>query len=368
MKIALLFDLPQNTGIGRYAIDLYELLLPYFEDVKLIYAGARYDSHSYYLTTNYLKRTNRRLTNPSTIKQNYKRIIQDPSLSDYVFHYLGSDYSALRYRKGVITVHDLIVDRIMIRKGIRIRDLMVSLERNRKLNELKRLHKKATKIITISNRTSEDLYSQLGAKSIVIQHWIKERFQDEKTKDGIIRNLSLDPKVSYILSVGNNRPNKRIDLLKEFAESLPGNFKLIKIGEPINAINVLNIGNSVTFEAYMSYFKIATAYIHLSDDEGFGRPVIEAISTTTPVICRDNDINRELLGNSGIYISESDIIGRTINAVSLLSDELALNKLRRSIAERIEMFSSKLAAEKYLSAYGKYDEIKQQKDSMSASD
>ncbi|MEM0135848.1 MAG: hypothetical protein QXU18_11615 [Thermoplasmatales archaeon] len=349
MRVAIIFDQPHWTGIGTYAVSLYDLLKTRIEGLKLIYAGAVEDYHHYYAQKPYLKRTNTLLLRPRVIRSNYKNILKDSELSCYLFHYVGTDFYALKWREGIITIHDLIKDRIAFPTKGGIMKSLDSLERYRKYRETIVLSRKALKIVSISYKTHDDLKTKNGLESVVIHHWIRDGIFKERDKTETLKLLHLDPKYKYFLSVGNDRESKRLDLIKEFSDALPSNYRLIKIGAPVDSKASINIGR-VGDDAYPLYFNAVEGYLHLSDDEGFGWPIVESLGSLTPVICRDLKINRELLGNAAIYVEESlkDEIPRVIK---IMENELFIREIKTRMKEIRKMFSSENAANEYVRLY-----------------
>lgn len=354
MKIALLFDQPHWTGLGEYALQLYGLLLPNVEDVKLIYAGAKEDDFLIYYSRPYLKRTKIWANRPFVIKRNYRKVLQDNELKDYIFHFLGYELYTLKEHRAVLTVHDVIKenakDKISLLKGLKLKEILVSMDRNRQIKQTIKLCSYASAIVSISDKTRRELENASGMNSVKIYHWIVNNRFHKRDKAEALLTLKLDQEFKYFLAVGNDRPNKRIDLIKLFASFLPDDCKLIKIGAPIESKNVINVG-TVSESCYPLYFNISEGYIHLSEDEGFGRPIIEAIASEIPIICRSNNINTELLGDSAIYLNEFFTLDNIMDIIRKITTQETLNELHSKMRERKFLFSQEEALDKYLEVY-----------------
>lgn len=353
MKVALIVDQPHWTGIGTYAVALKDLLSRYIDEVKLFYVGAVEDDISSYEPTPYLRRTRLLILRPSTIRYNYRKIVGDSSLDGYLLHYLGTDFYPLKYKRGVITIHDLIRDKFDFSFSFHPTKLLDYLERYRKFKQNLKLYPSSTGIVAISKKTMNDIKIETGLDSTIIHHWIANEKFKERSKDQAIRQLDLDPDLKYILSVGNDRKTKRLDLVKMFSDMLPQNYKLIKIGAPIESINALNV-KQVSDDKYPMFFDASEALVHLSEDEGFGRPMIEAISSGIPVICREKPINVELMGGSAIYVKERF----TKEDVGHIVEDLDHTDFRIRLGDRInvqrKMFNVDDAARKYVDFYKRY--------------
>ena len=350
VKLALLVDQPYWTGIGVYAVELYKLLAPHIEDLKLIYAGAIADDNQFYERKPYLKRTNVWSLRPYVIYYNYKAIMRDSSLDSYLFHYTGTEYYPLKWRNGVITIHDLIKDGLFPSAKLGLRKLMETIDMRRKHSESQRLARRALNIVTISEKAREDLRTRTGLESTAIHHWvIKERFK-ERDKMQSIKKLNLNPDFNYFLAVSTDRGSKRIDLLKRFSDSLPSKYRMIKIGAPIDSHNTINVGK-VDSSVYPHYFNASMAYVHLSDDEGFGWPIVEALGSKIFVICRPTAINKELLGDAAFYIQEGYTSTKIQSFIRNMESEESKEEMRKKMMERMKSFSPEMAAEKYMDVY-----------------
>jgi glycosyltransferase involved in cell wall biosynthesis len=84
--------------------------------------------------------------------------------------------------------------------------------------------------------------------------------------------------------------------------------KLIKIS---NNPRQLRFVGRISDEEYSNYLSSATALVLPSLEEGFGLPVVEAMSLGCPVICSNIDILREVGGNAALYFdpaSPNDLV------------------------------------------------------------
>ncbi|MEM0135258.1 MAG: glycosyltransferase [Thermoplasmatales archaeon] len=349
-RVALFVDQPHWTGIGIYAIHLKKLLETSLEDVKLYYVGAVVDNDENFVRPSYLKYSHFFLQRPLTIASNYKHIFKNEDLTSYKIHFLGADYIGVKLVGGIVTVHDLIRDKIKIRDCLRPKRLLVSLERNRKLRLTKKLLPLADKIIAISKKTSSDILNTCHLDSIVIRHWA-DMLPKFDIKSSVLQSVKLKSNEKYILNVSDQKPVKRLDLITKFCNLLPDGWKLIKIGSPINSANCINLRRLDDYNDYLYVFKNSSAYLHLSDNEGFGIPLLESMELLVPVICRSNEINKEILDDCAIYISDNFNAQNVTEIVTNLSNE-SISDIRLKIEERSKLFDPKLALQSYLQVYG----------------
>ncbi len=87
---------------------------------------------------------------------------------------------------------------------------------------------------------------------------------------------------------------------------------------------------SVTDPALQSHYEAADVFLCLSEHEGFGAPLVEAMRTGLPVVAYDEGAVAETLGGTGVLLKTLDpyVIAETVYRVA--TDDA----LRRSIVER----------------------------------
>ena len=85
-------------------------------------------------------------------------------------------------------------------------------------------------------------------------------------------------------------------------------------------------------------YKNASIYIFPSLDEGFGIPILEALSFALPVICSDIDVFKEVGGDCVEYFK----VGNSISLSEKIISVLGSDKLRQNDnTEHINKFSRK---------------------------
>ncbi len=132
----------------------------------------------------------------------------------------------------------------------------------------------------------------------------------------------------FMLAVGMRRPHKNFAMLVRAFEQATGAYdgalvpteehpRLVFIGEaderfPDEAAAARSMGDRVRFlgkvpEADLPMlYNLATAFACPSLIEGFGLPVLEAMSCGTPVICSDIPVLREVAGGAALYVPPTD--------------------------------------------------------------
>jgi glycosyltransferase involved in cell wall biosynthesis len=96
--------------------------------------------------------------------------------------------------------------------------------------------------------------------------------------------------------------------------------------------------NGVTDDEYAVLLKRATALVSLSRAEGYGLPLVEAMSLGTPVIASDIPIFREVGGHAASYVAP-DSASEFAAAVQKLRDQEHWQEVSRLSVARAAEFS-----------------------------
>ena len=85
-------------------------------------------------------------------------------------------------------------------------------------------------------------------------------------------------------------------------------------------------------------YKNASIYIFPSLDEGFGIPILEALSFSLPVICSEIDVFKEVGGEYVEYFKVGDFISLSKKITSILKSK---NLKQKNNIKHIDKFSRK---------------------------
>lgn len=236
-----------------------------------------------------------------------------------------SGLSPLWYHRNILTIHDisyLLKPRAYSRIYCLYYRLMTPLAA-----------KRAQKIITVSRFSKGEIMHYLGVpenKIAVIYNAVRQTtlLPREKTD-------------RYILTVGSLMPRKNIKrLLEAYCALEQPDFDLYIAGGMHAAFadaewSKYTDRKGVRFLGYVSgdvlthLYRNATAYISPSLYEGFGIPLVEAMTQECPLVVSDIPVFHEVCGKAAVYFNPLDItdIQEKMNAV--MHDE----PLRRQLLE-----------------------------------
>lgn len=209
--------------------------------------------------------------------------------------------------------------------------------------------KRARKILTVSRFSKQELVEHLGlapGKIEVVYNAVRPQplFPREE-------------KERYLLAVGSLVPRKNIRRLLEaycgidnpdYALYIVGGMHAIYADAELSAYTTRQ---GVRFLGYVggdtltSLYRNATAYINPSLYEGFGIPLVEAMTQQCPVIVSDIPAFREVCGEAALYFSPTDIQGMQNQMNRLMHDETLQKQLALQGYQQAKRFSWQQSAE-----------------------
>lgn len=162
----------------------------------------------------------------------------------------------------------------------------------------------------------------------------------------------------YFLYVGSHKPHKNFGrLLQAFAASgLQGDYLLVSTGTASHALRAsiaklgltehVEFAGSVTDGELAALYRGATALVFVSLYEGFGLPVVEAMSCGTAVLTSSVTAMPEIAGTAAVLVDPSSTEAVVAALVQLASDSGLRRALRTRGLERAKLFSWDATARK----------------------
>lgn len=263
----------------------------------------------------------------------------------------------------VVTIHDLIYRRV---PG----DYSVV---DRRLYDFKysRSAKNATRVIAISECTKRDLVADYGIdenKIDVIYQGVDPVFSidPDTTRRAEVRSRYRLPE-RYILSVGTVQPRKNLLQAVRGMAKLPKGVCLVVVGrfdtpygrkvrEEIARLGiadrVLHL-TDVPMADLPALYACADFSTYTSRYEGFGLPVVESLSTGTPVIAATGSCLEEAGGPGAIYVDPDDCDAWAAAAAKLLDDSVAHDSIAGRGKRYVRKFSTENFAKATMATYKK---------------
>jgi glycosyltransferase involved in cell wall biosynthesis len=218
--------------------------------------------------------------------------------------------------------------------------------------------KKVDHIIAISEFTKNELIKILGIngeKIRVVYDGVDHVEYHPMYKENSKRKFNLSLSEKHILVVASNEEYKRMDLVAKVFDEIKKqrtDIKLIKVGygQLLQGEGIINPGWVKESEMPI-LFNAADVFLHTSEYEGFGLPVLEAMACGTPVVVSNRASIPEIVGNCGEMIdlnSEScvqDFVHAILRNIDKGTDHQAV--------ERSQLFQWEKTARETVNVYQK---------------
>lgn len=220
----------------------------------------------------------------------------------------------------------------------------------------------STRIATVSNFSKQDICStyKIDERKIdVVYNGPNKNFVSVSTKEKISVQKKYTAGYDYFLFVGTIQPRKNlINLFKAFDDfkiKTKSTFKLLVVGHRMwwrkeidGVFNQLNCKDDIIFagrvDANALYKITASAYAltYVSIFEGFGIPLVEAMSCGTPVITSNCTAMPEVIEDAGILVDPFSV-EEISNSMIRMTDE---NGLQQALFEKSLHQSKKFSWDK----------------------
>ncbi len=223
----------------------------------------------------------------------------------------------------------------------------------------------AAKIITISEFSKHaiiDTY-HVPASDVVVAY---PALPDSVSQDAMAKSTdsSISVPKRYILSVGTLQPRKNFTRLIEALSLLPDKeISLVIVGKKgwlyddiLSAPEKFGVKERVRFldfvpdNALPQLYKKAACFVLPSLYEGFGLPVLEAMSHDVPVVVSSTSSLPEIAGDAGIYVDPEDAASIASGITQALTEPAGAHASRVATGKkRVKAFTWDSAAQKVMS-------------------
>ena len=277
--------------------------------------------------------------------------------------------------KTIITVHDLtpLVFPKYFPIGIKGK-LKWEIQKNRLKN--------ADRIITDSESSKKDIIKHVGIpeeRITVVYLAAGEEFRDRGNES---ENLQIKPRdlkqkynlpEKFVLYVGDVTWNKNLPRLlkaikktniplvmvgkalvqKDFDKTNPWNQDLMEVQQGVAQNKKIICLGFVSSEDLRILYNIATVFVMPSIYEGFGLPIVEAMTCGLPIITTKEGSLPEVAGNAALYVNAYDEESLSKGISKLFFDKELQKDLVRKGFDQVKKFSWRKTAEATMRTYEK---------------
>lgn len=257
-------------------------------------------------------------------------------------HQYGNLYPYLNSKLKFITVHDLVP--LIFQEKLNKNPLLGKFS----LSKLKLF----TKVFAISKNTKNDIikFTDCPEEKIEVIMESTEDFFDNSSidKKKICKKYNIPFDKKKILISGNifYKNNDVAYKVLEKLNHIDKNIIFIHIGSGNKNIKISDhLKNYVIKLPFVdkkevpNIYKVIDILFFPSIYEGFGMPLLEAMSCGVPVICSNNSSLPEVVGDAALMSNCNDVEKFTIDILKILNDkELYLSMVNRSL-KRAEIFN-----------------------------
>lgn len=262
----------------------------------------------------------------------------------------------------VVTIHDLkyIFYPDFLDKKSRLKQFYIK-------KSLKYSLENATRIISVSNSTLNDLqrfYPLDSSRVKVIPHGVYPPNNTNVTHE----KLNIDFERDFVLFVGTRRPHKNIQGLIQALAILRDKFhlntNLVVSGkaysdytEPEELAARLDLNDRVNFLDFVpddqlsALYRMAKVVALPSFYEGFGFPLVEAMSYGKPVVGSNVTSMPEVVGDAGLLVDPANPEDIAEKLHNILTDKELAQRLSQKALERTQLFSWTAVARSTLKVY-----------------
>lgn len=285
-----------------------------------------------------------------------------------VMHYPHFNVPVWTPKPFVVTVHDLILTHFPTRRATTLGPLKYWLKQFAYRVVLSRAVSRASRILTVSEFTKQDIQQYFGydPKKIAVTYEAVDNFPQPVINDAEVRSRLGLPE-NFLLYVGNAYPHKNLETLVTLAQNLTGPYSDMHIvivckrdyflDRVQDAVRAAQVEHRVHFPGYVSdadlgaLYRLAHAYIFPSLYEGFGLPPLEAMAQGTPVLSSDAACMREILGTAALYFNPRDVRGMLAALQKLDADPALRASCIAAGHTQVQRYSWSTLAKTTLQAY-----------------
>jgi glycosyltransferase involved in cell wall biosynthesis len=280
-----------------------------------------------------------------------------PPRSATVFHGLNQRLPRASFRRAVTTFHDLFV----------MSGAYSTPEFRKRFTAIARdAAGRSDLIVAVSRYTAGQVAERLNypAERITVVHHGVDPIPEISPDAGKAFRRELDLEAPFLLHVGAVQERKNIIRLVESFEGLPERYVLVLAGaagygarqildriEKSPARNRIRVLGYRTRNELNQLYRTAAVLAFPSLEEGFGFPVLEAMSVGLAVVTSNSSALKEVAGDAGLLVDPLDVDALRGALQAALEDPAVKDRLVTAGLRRAAEFTWQRAAQQTLAVY-----------------
>lgn len=349
---------PKRTGVGRYAACLLDALIPRLAaraggSVTLGYRLSRWRraSHRY------------RHASSRVRERWFFDALAGPLLGDFdLFHGLDARVPRGISGRSIATLHDV--------GALRREEIASAGFRDKKLAAYRDLAERADRIVCVSAATRDafvELFPTPSERFAVVHHGIPATIAPPSPADRSQTRARLELPDRYLFFVGLLSARKNLETLiaafSEVARRDPSLWLILagakahgfeaveRAIERSSARDRIWLPGFVSDRDLCALYAESLAFVFPGLEEGFGIPMLEAMTCGAPVIAADRPVSREVVGDDAVLVDAADPAALADSIARLIEDDAKRADLVARGARRAKRFTWDAAADRTLAVY-----------------
>lgn len=226
----------------------------------------------------------------------------------------------------------------------------------------------ANKIIAISETTKSDLVNYFNVEEskikVIYQNCDSSfRVQVSEVEKSRIKSVYNLPE-SFLLNVGTIESRKNALLAVKALKELDSNLHLVLVGRETpyaeslrvfakanGLINRVHFLSNIPFADLPGIYQLAELFVYPSEFEGFGIPIIEALSSGVAVIAATGSCLEEAGGPGSVYVNPDDHLGLASEIGNILNNPQKKKEMIIAGSVHLQKFSDYKIADKLNKLY-----------------
>jgi glycosyltransferase involved in cell wall biosynthesis len=281
-----------------------------------------------------------------------------------IFHGLSNEIPSGLAKQGiagVVTIHDLIF--------LHRPELYPRIDRGIYRHKFEQACKQAQLVLATSEATKQDIirFFKLPESKVQVLYQDGDPAYSKpianQEKERILAKYQINN--PFILSVGTFEKRKNhLRLLEAFHQLDRLDLDLVLIGraadnwpmmmqfiEKHKLQNRVKVISTVAFHELVGIYQSASVFAYVSEIEGFGIPVLEAMKAGIPVLTSNCSSMPEVAGKAGVLVNPKDVSAIQSGLASLLEPNGIRNKIIQEIPLQLRLFDGNNIAKQLLAYY-----------------